>query len=580
MPRRARRNYSENSSSSLEKDPTFVVPRNSSHRFASASSITNLLGVRRSSRRTRYRIGQVPMDGEIENGRNSPPREESNIIRNGKWTILSWLIKSGTIEEGTRVQYRDGEVTLRGKVSMEGILCSCCNNTITVKEFEFHAGSSRDQAYMNTYTGRTRKSLLDCQIEAWNKQDIPACRGYLNVDIQKDDVDKNDDICNICGGDGQLICCDICPLTYHEECVGIKTLPQAAFHCPICRCSICGMSGDKFSSFTCFQCEELCHSHCVRGTAVFVDNVFFCGKSCSEVYLQLQKLLGVPHQIEDGFSWTLNKCMHPKGASPHEVAKTMDCNSKIALAYAVYDECFQPIIDSRTGLDRIQMVVFNCGSNLSRLNCQGFYTFTLERKDEVTAAASIRIHGTKLAEMPFIGTREKYRREGMCPRLVEAIVSVLLSLNVKKLVLPSAPERLEYWMTYFQFKQISEIQRREMSSMNLMTFRDATLLQKILLVDDSSNSEGTKEGSEVLNDNNEPRCINLEDGFRDNEDKLPKPLLFDLNLEPPNEPEEVLPVQNDRKKKPSLGIFLTLEEDGTLLFKRYFVDGPSEPVDV
>ncbi|XP_042509793.1 increased DNA methylation 1-like isoform X2 [Macadamia integrifolia] len=577
MPRRARVYY-ENSSSNSDDDPDFVVPRNSSHRFASSTSTTNFHGVRRSSRRTRYRVRQAPMNAEIENeirlsgrGRQnvSKPREDSTKVRNGKCTILSWLINSGTIEEGTRV-YRDGEVRLEGKISREGILCSCCNSTITVKEFECHAGSSKDKAYMNTYTGGrgTRKSLLQCQIEAWNKQKTPASSGFQTVDVQKDDVDKNDDICNICGGDGQLICCDVCPLTYHEECVGIKTLPQAPFHCPICVCSICGMYGAKPFSFRCFQCEEFYHWNCLGGAAIPAGNVAFCGKKCREVYIQLQKLLGVPHQIGNGFLWTLNKHMGPESVSHHGEEKRMDCNSKIALAYAVYDECFQPIIDSRTGLDRIPTVVFNCGSNLSRLDCRGFYTFTLERKDEVTAAASIRVHGTKLAEMPFIGTREKYRREGMCQQLVDAIVSVLLSLKVKKLVLPSAPERLDYWTTHYEFKHITEIQRREMLSMNLMVFKDTTILQKILSLDDGS-MEGKKE---VLNGDYEPKCNNSEDSPKDKEDKSPKPLLFDLNLEPPN--EEVKMCKNDEEKKPSLGIFLALKDDGSLNLKKCFVDGP------
>lgn len=82
----------------------------------------------------------------------------------------------------------------------------------------------------------------------------------------------------------------------------------------------------------------------------------------AQLYKQLQRLLGVRNEIEGGYSWTL-VCRLDE-SSPRNLqrlSQVANCNSKIAVAFNIMDECFLPITDQRTGIDLIHNVIYNCG---------------------------------------------------------------------------------------------------------------------------------------------------------------------------------------------------------------------------
>lgn len=247
------------------------------------------------------------------------------------------VFESDILPDGTQLAYyARGQKMREGYKSGHGIHCNCCNEVVSASTFEAHAGfASRRKPYMYIYTSNG-VSLHE-----------------LSIEIKKTlmlSTDENDDVCSICKGMGELLCCDNCPRSFHKECVDLPSIPhdQDRWYCRYCvnmfqkesfvasninafaagriagsdpfeeikkrcirivetldaedgGCVLC--RGRDFSKLgfgprtviICDQCEREFHIGCLKehemGDLQVLPDEWFCCKECSSMHSALQQLV-------------------------------------------------------------------------------------------------------------------------------------------------------------------------------------------------------------------------------------------------------------------------------------------------
>ncbi|KAG9141771.1 hypothetical protein Leryth_018138 [Lithospermum erythrorhizon] len=411
--------------------------------------------------------------------------------------VLSLLIENNVIFIGEKVHCRgkDGRIIAEGTITCYGIECWCCECIFSISKFVAHAGRNCLRSAENILLENGR-SMLDCQLQLMQYK-ISRSSRIKSLKLKGNgNIRKNDDICSVCHYRGDLVLCDQCPSSFHMDCLDMKRLPEGDWFCPSCCCGICGKS--SFDTYTelitdsmgrsCSQCERQYHVGCLQAQGLLHTNTnlvggWFCNMQCKKIFQGLQQYLGRPVAMgNDGLTWTLAKYIEAEDGNHVGIYNdsSIESYSQLTLALDVMHECFEPVKEPLTNSDIVEDVIFSKRSDLNRLNFHGFYTVLLEKNGELITAATLRVHGKKVAEVPLVATRFQYRRQGMCRILMDQLEKILMQLGVERLVLPATPSVLDTWMTSFGFSKMNKSERLKFLHYTLLDFPGTVMCQKVL----------------------------------------------------------------------------------------------------
>ncbi|KAK7311379.1 hypothetical protein RJT34_09488 [Clitoria ternatea] len=417
--------------------------------------------------------------------------EDETKTQENPRTIVSWLIDKQVVALGTRVFTLDAnnEVAREGKLLHAGIVCDCCDEVLSLAEFKAHAGRTKHGGPSSSSIFlKNGRSLLFYQKEAL----------YLMTEEDTESIvfqGGNDSICSVCKDGGDIVLCDGCPSSFHLGCVGLDHAPDDDWFRPSCCCRVCERHGyveDDADSVDkkfvgCDQCECKYHIGCLKARGFTSwgnhpnEKNWFCSRSCKKIFSGLHALIGKPVIVgEDNLSWTWLKALQGEDYR-YDSSYWIQNESMLHVALGVLHDCFDPVIDGFFHRDIVRDVIFNRSSKLNRLNFGGFYTLILERNEEVISVATIRIFGKKVAEIPFVATGRKFRRQGMCSILMNEIEKQLRLLRVKKIVLPSCGNVIDTWSNSFGFSRMTNSDKLRFLDYTFLDFHDTIMCHKSLV---------------------------------------------------------------------------------------------------
>nr|GEX16104.1 increased DNA methylation 1-like [Tanacetum cinerariifolium] len=385
---------------------------------------------------------------------NRPMKQIQDLQKLILWRggVLRSLIENNIVERGSTVSYltrKHGRVMKKGRVYKDGIKCDCCNHMFLLTTFELHAGSTKHRAAANLFFD-DKRSILDCQTQLQTVLPADNTKSVVtDVKSTKSSdyvIDTNDDYCSFCNDMGELLLCDSCTSSFHQTYIGLDRLPDSdLWLCCACGYQICHQG--QPSSLTKEGDSKVCAD----------DAKWFCTENFERIYLGLIEIRGKVIPLKgNNLNWSLLK-YDENDTDVNEYKKLMK-------ALDVMQKCFKPVKYPLSDKDMIEDVIFSRA--IKRSNFEGFYTAVLEKNDEIITVVTLRVHGYKVAEIPFVTTTLRYRRLGMCRMLMDEVERMIRGLGVEIIVLPASTDKVSTWTQPFGFSEMTDIERRNVNFLN------------------------------------------------------------------------------------------------------------------
>ncbi|KAD4384418.1 hypothetical protein E3N88_24586 [Mikania micrantha] len=409
------------------------------------------------------------------------------------------IFAKGGIPDGTQVAYiSKGEKVLHGYKQGRGIFCLCCNKEISPSQFEVHAGrADRKKPYENIFVS--------------NGVSLHAYSSHLKL-TGKHLVTKNDDMCGICNEGGDLLPCDGCPRSFHEECIPETRAPFEKWFCKYCQvsmkclgpifkyvvggtvsgikpieevvnrcvriiensnkhdlvaCVLCrsyDFNEDGFSDQTvivCDQCELEFHIGCLRehylaNLKALPPGSWFCSVACGRLNYVIKVLVTcgaqkVPDSLVDNITNLDVKWIIIHGKYASEENKLL-----LTEAVEIFHDGFNPIIDLQSGKDFIDAMTY--GKSIEASDFAGVHSAILTTNSKVVTAGLFRVFGHEIVELPIVATSRPHQGKGYFKLFFTCFEKLLSFLKIKKLVIPAAEEAKAMWINKFGFKKVTPME--------------------------------------------------------------------------------------------------------------------------